>query len=39
VKDGTLSVRVDRALPMSDAAEAHRLLASRATKGKVLLMP
>lgn len=36
---GELSVRIDRALPLSEAAEAHRLLESRQTAGKVLLLP
>jgi NADPH:quinone reductase len=36
---GKLTVRIDRALPLSDAPEAHRALASRATMGKVLLIP
>lgn len=34
-----LQVRIDRTLPLSQAAEAHRLLQSRATAGKVLLLP
>ncbi|MSR35707.1 MAG: quinone oxidoreductase [Gemmatimonadetes bacterium] len=34
---GELSVRIDRVLPLERAAEAHRLLESRATAGKVLL--
>jgi NADPH2:quinone reductase len=34
---GTLRVFVDRVLPLDQAAEAHRLLESRATQGKVLL--
>lgn len=36
---GELSVRIDRALPLSEAAEAHRLLESRQTAGKLLLLP
>ena len=36
---GELSVRIDRTLPLSEAAEAHRLLESRQTAGKVLLLP
>jgi NADPH2:quinone reductase len=36
--DGRLKVRIDRALPLADAAEAHRALASRATTGKVILI-
>ena len=35
--DGSLRVRIDRELPLSDAADAHRLLESRQTAGKVLL--
>ena len=37
VADGSLRVRIDRTLPLADAADAHRALASRATMGKVLL--
>ncbi|MBX0330676.1 quinone oxidoreductase [Oscillochloris sp. ZM17-4] len=36
---GALSVRVDRSLPMAEAAAAHIALQSRATAGKVLLIP
>lgn len=39
VADGTLSVRIDRELPLADAALAHRALESRETSGKVLLVP
>ena len=39
IEAGKLSVRVGRALPLSEAAEAHRLLASRNTTGKILLIP
>lgn len=39
VKSGTLRVRVDRELPLAQAAEAHRLLEARKTTGKVLLVP
>lgn len=36
---GTLDLRIDRRLPLADAAEAHTLLASRGTSGKLLLIP
>lgn len=36
---GDLALRIDRQLPLDEAAEAHRLLASRATAGKLLLVP
>ena len=39
VADGTLKVRIDRAFPLAEAAEAHRALASRQTAGKLLLIP
>jgi NADPH:quinone reductase len=32
-------VRVDRELPLTDAAAAHRALEARETAGKVLLIP
>ncbi|MER2599801.1 MAG: quinone oxidoreductase [Caldilineales bacterium] len=35
--DGSLRVRIDRTLSLAEAAEAHRLLESRQTAGKVLL--
>ena len=37
--DGDLDVRVGATFPLADAAEAHRALESRATTGKVLLVP
>jgi NADPH2:quinone reductase len=37
--DGTLTVHIDRRFPLTQAAEAHRALASRGTTGKVLLEP
>ena len=39
VRDGSLTVRIDRAVPLADAAEAHRALEGRGTTGKVLLVP
>ena len=39
IRDRRLKLRIDRELPLRDAAEAHRLLESRKTKGKVLLIP
>ena len=38
-REGRLEVRVDRILPLADAGEAHVLLESRETSGKVLLEP
>jgi NADPH2:quinone reductase len=37
--NGELKLRIDRQLPLTEAAEAHRLLASRQTAGKLLLIP
>ena len=39
VRDGTLKLAIDRELPLSQAAEAHRVLESRASAGKILLIP
>ena len=39
VRDGSLSLRIERELPLAEAAEAHRLLESRSTSGKLLLVP
>jgi NADPH2:quinone reductase len=36
---GRLRVRIDRKLPLAQAAEAHRALEGRETAGKVLLVP
>ncbi|MBV9494103.1 MAG: quinone oxidoreductase [Acidobacteria bacterium] len=36
---GRVRLRIDRELPLKDAGEAHRLLESRQTAGKVLLIP
>lgn len=39
MQDGELKVRVDRTLPLAQVAEAHQVLESRQTSGKVLLVP
>ncbi len=39
VAGGRLKVRIDRTYPLAQAGEAHKALASRATAGKVLLIP
>ena len=39
IAEGTLKTVVDRVFPLSEAAEAHRYLASRAQFGKVILRP
>ena len=39
MRDGQLTVRVDREVPLADAAQAHRALEARETTGKVLLIP
>jgi NADPH2:quinone reductase len=36
---GRLNVRIDRRVPLAQAAEAHRALEARETAGKVLLIP
>jgi NADPH:quinone reductase len=39
IANGQLDVRVDQSFPLAQAAEAHRYLEDRQTKGKVLLIP
>jgi NADPH:quinone reductase len=39
VASGELKIRVDRAYPLAEAAEAHRALEGRHTAGKLLLIP
>jgi NADPH2:quinone reductase len=39
MRAGKLAVRIDRTFPLAQAADAHRALHSRATKGKILLLP
>jgi NADPH2:quinone reductase len=39
IRDGSLDVRIDRTIPLAQAAEAHRYLEAGQTKGKVLLRP
>lgn len=39
VQSGELELTIDRALPLAEAAEAHRLLEGRQTTGKLLLVP
>jgi len=36
---GKLNVRIDQIFPLSEAAEAHRYLEGRKSKGKILLIP
>jgi NADPH2:quinone reductase len=39
VRDGSLKVRIDRAVSLAQAGEAHQALEERRTTGKVLLVP
>jgi NADPH:quinone reductase len=39
IRDGKVKLRVDQALPLERAADAHRALEGRKTTGKVLLLP
>jgi NADPH2:quinone reductase len=39
IREGKLRLRIDRELPLRDAAKAHGILEARQTTGKVLLIP
>jgi NADPH2:quinone reductase len=39
IKSGDLKLRIEKTFPLSEAAEAHRILDGRNTTGKVLLIP
>jgi NADPH2:quinone reductase len=39
IRDGALKLTIFREMPLSQAAEAHRMLEARQTAGKVLLIP
>ena len=39
IEEGALQVRINATFPLAQAAEAHRYLEGRRTKGKVLLIP
>lgn len=39
IANGELDVQIDRTFPLAQAADAHRYLEDRQTKGKVLLIP
>jgi NADPH2:quinone reductase len=39
IEDGELKVRIDTTFPLAAAAEAHRYMEGRQTRGKVLLIP
>jgi NADPH:quinone reductase len=39
IAEGKLRLSIDREVPLAEAAEAHRALEGRETKGKVLLIP
>jgi NADPH2:quinone reductase len=39
IASDAIQVRIDRTYPLSEAAEAHRYIEDRRTKGKLLLLP
>lgn len=39
MQSGKLKVRIDKQFPLAEAAEAHRYIEARRTRGKVLLVP
>ena len=39
IESGAIRLRIDREMPLREAAEAHRVLEGRGTAGKVLLIP
>lgn len=39
IQEGWLKLKIDRSIPLAQAAEAHRLLESRQAIGKILLIP
>lgn len=39
IRSGAVKIRIDRELPLRDAAEGHRLLEGRKTAGKLILRP
>jgi NADPH2:quinone reductase len=38
ISEGRLKIRIDRTVPLEDAAQVHRVLEARQTVGKVLLL-
>jgi NADPH2:quinone reductase len=39
IQQGQVRIRIERVFPLAEAAEAHRVLAGRASAGKLLLVP
>lgn len=37
IQEGWLKLRIDKVIPLAEAAEAHRLLENRQTIGKVVI--